>query len=322
MGSSAEARPNRGAARILELRGNAAAYDAAYLALAGALAAPPRPRRRPTMSLNLDDECRTQLVATLQGFSLNSVRPPGALVRAGLLTLLAALTAGCDAGDGGPAERSGEAPPAEATAEASELDRAALCEGIHNVYECSRVVEERLLSAGVEGVERSGDTLTIALSDAGERVLVDHGARAETVLYTYGGHLARVGYHVVQIHYYEGGEHLLIDDETGEETRVAARPVVSPDGRRMVIASFGGMAGYVPDLLQVRRVTPDGLDVEWEVRPDDWGAADPRWVDSTTVRFTKRSICEPGRTCEDPAVLRLEGGEWTIVDAGGARNET
>lgn len=265
------------------------------------------------MSLNLDHECRTQLVATLQGFSLSSVRPPGALVRAGLLALLGVLAAGCDAGDGEPAEQSGEAP---------ELDRAALCEGIQNVHECSRVVEERLLSAGVEGVERSGDTLTIALSDAGERVLVDHGARAETVLYTYGGHLDRVGYHVVQVHYYEGGEHLLIDDETGEETRVAARPVVSPDGRRMVIASFGGVAGYVPDLLQVRQVTPDGVDVEWEVHPDDWGAADPRWVDSTTVRFTKRLICEPGRTCEEEVVLRLEDGEWTIVDADGVRKGT
>lgn len=238
-----------------------------------------------------------------------------------IVLLVVALLAACDAGDRAEPERSvGEAerPAAEPLTEAR---RASLCAEIHNQYECSGVVEAHLLERGAPGVARRGDTLTLALEDGGTRVLADHGTDADVTYYTYDGRLDRIGYHLVQVHYYEGGAHLLIDAATGEETRVAGRPAVSPDGERIAIASFGGVAGYVPDLLQIRRVA-DALPVEWELEPDDWGAGSPRWEDPTTVRFTKWLICEPGRTCEEEAVLRLQDGEWTIVDADGAGNAT
>lgn len=193
-------------------------------------------------------------------------------------------------------------------------ERRALCEGIDNYYACSRAVERALLSKGADRVTRTGDTLVIRLSDGGERTLVDRGTDAKTVRLTYGGYLDRIGYHLVNVHLYESGTYLLIDDATGQEMRAAAPPVVSPDGRRVVIASHEGEAGYRPNVLQVWRVTPDGLFVEWDARPEDWGAVDARWEDTATVRFVKATRCELRDVCRAEATLRLRDGEWGVVE--------
>ena len=203
------------------------------------------------------------------------------------------------------------APPAEPMTEAR---RESLCADIHNVYECSRVVETHLLDGGAPDVTRTGDTLAITLEGGGEKTLIDHGRQADVVYYTYDGRLEEIGHHLVQVHFYEGGAHLLVDAATGEEARLAGPPAVSPDGERIVVASFGGVAGYAPNLLQVRRVTEDGLPVEWEREPDDWGAESPRWLDPTTVRFTRAWICDDVRTCEAEAELRYSDGEWTVQE--------
>ncbi len=77
------------------------------------------------------------------------------------------------------------------------------------------------------------------------------------------------------------------------------------------MASYGGVAGYSPDLIRIRRVT-EGFPVEWE-HTGDWGAASPRWVDSATVRFIRRWVCD-ARTCEAEAALRRVDGEWTVEE--------
>lgn len=219
----------------------------------------------------------------------------------GIVLLLPA----CDSADR-PATERPEGPLTEA-------GREALCADVQNQFECSTRVETELLRRGAPA-SRTGDTLVISLANGASRTFVDHGTEADAVRYTYDGRLAGIGYHAVQVHYYEGGAHLLIDDATGEVTRVPGPPVVSPDGDRIAIASYGGVAGYAPDLLQVRRVAP-GLPVEWELHPDDWGAEAPRWVDSATVRFTRLWSCDTG-TCEADGALHREDGDWSVVEVG------
>lgn len=219
----------------------------------------------------------------------------------GIVLLLLA----CDTAERPPAQ-----PPEGPLTEAA---RQALCADVQNQYECSTLVETELLRRGAPA-RRKGDTLVITLANGATRTFADHGSEADAVRYTYDGRLAGIGYHVVQVHYYEGGAHLLIDDATGEATRVPGPPMVSPDGQRIAIASYGGVAGYAADLLQLRRVV-DGLPVEWELHPDDWGAESPRWVDSTTVRFTRLWSCDTG-TCEAEGELRREAGDWTVVEVG------
>lgn len=197
----------------------------------------------------------------------------------------------------------------------SETERESLCADIDNYYECGQVVEDHQLAGGSRAVSRTGDTLTIRLTDGGTRTFVDTGTAAETVRYTYAGHLDEIGHHRVNVYFYEGSEVMLVHDETGRETRMPGSPVPSPDGARVAVGSFGGVAGYSPNALQVWRVTAAGLEPEWEVTPGDWGAGGLRWEGPTALRFDRLSLCDPPETCTEEAVAQLRDGEWNIVEA-------
>ena len=210
-------------------------------------------------------------------------------------------------------------PPDEGAGEPPEPPRPPrqtdVCEGVANAYECASLVEQRHL-ADPGPASRSGDTLTIDVPDARARVFVDRGTAAETVKFAYVGYLPEIDQHVVSVHFYEGGEYRLVDGSSGDVTTVASWPVASPDGRRAVVVSDAGVAGYSPNLVQVWRVRPSGLVLEWERGPA-WGAEAARWVDSATVRFRKivREGCEAVEGCPTDATLRLRDGEWELSDA-------
>lgn len=193
-------------------------------------------------------------------------------------------------------------------------DRGALCDGIDNAYACSQAVERHQLSRADDWVTRAGDTLIIALDDGGTVPLVDRGAGPEVVRFAYSGYLDRIAHHLVDMHLYEGAMHVLVHDRTGAQTRVSVPPVIAPEGDRLVIASDEGEAGYRPNELQVWRVVRDGLELEWEADPTDWGASDARWTDDVTVRFDRLSRCRRGAPCRDEAVLRLGDGGWAVAD--------
>lgn len=229
--------------------------------------------------------------------NLNTVRRIAARFGLYLGLLLGGLSSAC-----GPQPEGLGAMPA----------RDSLCAGIDNVYECGREIEEHRLAGIPDSVRRSGDTLVISVDNGEDVALVNRDTGGpENVFYTYRERLDGVGYHVVDVHYYEGGSHLLIGAETGDRIQVSAAPVVSPGGDRLVVASAAGAAGYSPNELQVWRVTPDGLVLEWEVQPD-WGATNARWENRRTVRFEMSRECADQPVCLEDALLRLEDGEWTV----------
>lgn len=236
-------------------------------------------------------------------------------VRPGTGVALLAVLAGVGACGGGSTATVGDGAPVPAPAAPPRPDREALCQEIYNYYDCSRVVERVQLSNMPGRLDRRGDTLLIALSGGGRIRVVDRDTGGPgTNLFTYSDYLARIGQHLLIVHYWEGAERVLVDDRTGERIRIAARPAVSPDARRIVVASQEGVAGYAPNELQVWRVTADGLELEWELRPDDWGATDARWQGGDTVLFTMTRPCDGAEICGSPASLRTSGDGWVVEE--------
>jgi hypothetical protein len=89
------------------------------------------------------------------------------------------------------------------------------------------------------------------------------------------GPVRQLGYHLVERTYYEGRDYLLINSSTGHRTALPDMPVISPGGRRILVASMDYEAGYQPNLLQVWRVTRDSLVREWELETGEYG---PAWL--------------------------------------------
>ncbi len=88
-------------------------------------------------------------------------------------------------------------------------------------------------------------------------------------------------------------------------------------------------AGYAPNLLQVWRVTPDSLALEWEMRTGEyapasgWGASDPTWIDANTVELVKhepQDVHGIAITKSRIRLVRQPNAEWSIQPLPGVHS--
>lgn len=207
----------------------------------------------------------------------------------------------------------------------ADLEVLSVCDTLTNSFDCARAIEGRRLP-GEGRAARRGDTLGLVLAGGDTLRLVDEvGEHSDVVYYSYQGYWPGRGLFVVQRQYYEGADHLLIDDSTGERTVLPDRPLRAPGGARFAVLALDLAAGYGPNTLQVWGFEDGVPTLEWETRPEQWGPANGRWVTPDTLRLTQHGYCDQlggtGRgMCERPAWVYRSGGEWhfeAVEDRGG-----
>lgn len=216
-------------------------------------------------------------------------------LRAALLALLGLL--------GGCAARGGAAPPApEAGAPAD--DPYAACAAADaapagDPVRCLREVEARLIAEAAGRARRAGSRLELRVADAGTAAFADREEEGdEFVRYRYGGWHAQIAHHVVLADFYEGGGVIAVDGRTGRTAELLGLPAVSPDGARLAAANTDLVAAYTGSGLQVWRVLPGGLELEWALEGGGrWGGAAPRWLAADRLAFTFHTL--------DPATMEL-----------------
>lgn len=129
------------------------------------------------------------------------------------------------------------------------------------------------------------------------------------------GDVAALAAKLVQVSFFEGGAWLLVAHGTGDTTRVAGPPVVSPDGARFVATSLDLVAGHDPNLLEVWRVTEAGFEPEYTQRPTGWGPSDARWIGPDTVAFLRNVVDDRLTYTRTPMLLvRRDGAWWLAID--------
>lgn len=100
-------------------------------------------------------------------------------------------------------------------------------------YRCAQQIEAFELEHGVPGIARANKQLSIDTAQ-GTVIFTDQEAQGgdDEESYSYLGFLSMLGHHLVSVHYFEGGEYLLINRETGELTQIPTIPVINGDGSR------------------------------------------------------------------------------------------
>jgi hypothetical protein len=221
------------------------------------------------------------------------------------------------------ASRPDEVPALAATAYHDEIG-SGICASIYNSHECAAAIESVVLPELPNRARRGGDTLVLRLAAGDSVVLVD--PRREDAFDDPSYHLVgvmRTGHFVVHGQYYEGDFYLVVNERTGEEHRLWARPIVSPDGERIMAASADVAAGYNENGFQIWRVRRGRLALEWSIQPEVWGPLDAEWIDALSIRFIKEGWCEDGTGfCRTPAVLELREEQWRVRDTGPAERVT
>jgi hypothetical protein len=165
----------------------------------------------------------------------------------------------------------------------------------------------------VPGVAVDDSVILIPLKNGGEVRLVGNPHAEMQTKYTYAGHLARTPFHRVDVQYYELVQSLLFHDSTGRRITLDDKPVESPSGTRLVVASFGLESDSRRNSLAVLRVEGDSLITEFEERAQEWGPKEPVWAGEDRLRFLRVWAKEERKAQpQTPALLVHVGSTWVI----------
>jgi hypothetical protein len=218
---------------------------------------------------------------------------------------------------GGCAARSGTSLPAPDAAGADPYARCWIADPgpADDPTRCLRGVEARLVAEAAGRARRSGSRLELRAADTVIAEFADQsGEGEEFVRYRYGGWLARVAQHVVLVDLYEGAGVVAVDGRTGRVAELLGRPELSPDGGRVAAANVDLVAAYTESGLQVWRVTPEGLELEWALDGGGrWGGSAPRWLAPDRLAFTFHTLEPSTMELRDrPATLELRPDGFTV----------
>lgn len=143
-----------------------------------------------------------------------------------------------------------------------------LCAAMMNSFDCSRAQEKHLLKSEKSNINRTGQTLTIPIRPSYAIALTDKTGPqdGDWASYFYVGYISEIRRHHVLVGYYEGGDHLLIEAETGEITVMRYAPVLSPDHKWLVAAGSAFGSAFT---LQVWQVKDSRLNLETDLTIDN-----------------------------------------------------
>ena len=116
---------------------------------------------------------------------------------------------------------------------------------------------------------------------------------------------------------HEWSDWLIINGSTGSSQRVISAPVLSPDGSRLLCAYRDIVACYNFNGVQIWRVDPDSLVLEFEDTDIGWGPANARWRGDSLVELDIIWVDwdEWVGTSAPVAVRLLSNGRWVPYDA-------
>ena len=121
---------------------------------------------------------------------------------------------------------------------------------------------------------------------------------------------------VVTKTYCEWAVTLLVNGSSGRTAQAVSPPEPGPGGSRLLCTSEDIVLGELRNGLQVWRVDPDSLSLEFEFRNEPWGPVDAGWVGDSLIVFDMLyPDGQEGEYTTSPGSLRLSAdGVWTPHD--------
>jgi hypothetical protein len=189
-----------------------------------------------------------------------------------------------------------------------------------------RLKEERIRIARFsEHVRREGDMLHLKL-DSGAEVSFKNLTefdRVETyAYYEFKEYLADLDLYILDVHFYEGGEYLVISGKSGRNYQMYAYPNVSPDRLHIVAVSEEDGMGGGENSIRLWRIEQGELMEEFYYNTEVLGYYNMNsfsaWQDNKTVRMRRILSAEHITSCPKPSLvevqvaLRKTGGSWEL----------
>ena len=187
------------------------------------------------------------------------------------------------------------------------------CRNIENSYECAKAVEKIQLPRYPQLVNRQGGTLRLTLKSGKVVELKDvviEGQETKTVLFSFREFLQELGYYLIHVQPYEGSSYLMVNYQNGKPYPLHDLFLLSPDRQRL--ATVLNSEAHNPNAIQIWRISPEKMTLEWSLWPKIWGPTDGAWQNNDTLTFAKTD--EKGVRFEKMMVRKDQTG-WRLSAA-------
>lgn len=160
-----------------------------------------------------------------------------------------------------------------------------LCWNPYSEETCGQVIEGQEMKKHSKYVRRAGEELVITLLNGDTLVFKNRRVDGEgAVVYYFRYFCKDLGYLLISRGFYEGGDYLMINFETGKVTAIDALPFLSPDRSRFVTTGADFGYGYSShNGVKIWKFTESDLILEWSFNSGEWGFDEPVWIDSSTI---------------------------------------
>lgn len=160
-------------------------------------------------------------------------------------------------------------------------------------------------------ITRSGPTLRIKIQNGNPVELVDvHNNSDRDRIYTFVGRLNGIDFALIDVAYWEGETNLLVDLRSGKIEDIKGKPIVSPNREKIVSSVFGGISGYIQTTINIYRITPGGLVMEWSHQPA-WEPSELHWINDSKIALTKNYF-------DQDLLLKKQHGDMAYVKKPGS----
>jgi len=150
--------------------------------------------------------------------------------------------------------------------------------------------ETKNLETDSDKVQRSGDTLFIKTKSKQVPIVNNNSDTDEYAQYTYMGYMEDVDQFLILGSFYEWNNYVLVDGQTGDQTLLCGRPVVSPNGKHIASGNTDLVAQFADNGVQLFTGSHKPK-VIGERQLQAWGPEEMRWSDDSTL-FVKANVAD------------------------------
>ena len=180
--------------------------------------------------------------------------------------------------------------------------------------------EASLLKGKEKFVERKGNDLIFKLGNGKKKIFEsdpDSIGESHCVFYMYRGYLKSINSYVVNVHYYEGGEFILINSYSGDTTILDGIPYVSPNAKFIYINNPCLIcASFSPNIAQIWEMKKGKPIYISNLVKDSCQFENPKWINNNEILIDKHFIYNDSNNKWNDFVKKgrivFEGGKWFV----------
>ena len=117
---------------------------------------------------------------------------------------------------------------------------------------------------------------------------------------------------------YEGSGNTLYNLTTGKDIEIWGHPIFSPDNKRFLCMSYDLEAGYVPNGLQIFKVSKNPKkEFEFDFQPDDskmtteYGPIDGKWIGNNSIQIIVENF---EKTKTKKLIFKIKNNSWKQIE--------